>query len=108
MLTEASLALLDQMNICRCIAQTLTDQMLGHVFHEPQMLRNVDVAYTHTRPSASRDSEALYDFFLKRQSNITAVSRLLANKFFKFFFFQLKIIYFCVTRNPFPVLSQQT
>jgi len=52
--------------ICRCFDQTFTDQILGHVFHEPQMLRNVDVAYTHTHthtPSASRDSEALMTFF---------------------------------------------
>lgn len=48
MLTGASLALLSQINICRCIAQTFTEQMLGHVFDEAQMLRNVDVAYTHT------------------------------------------------------------
>lgn len=71
MLTEASLASLNQMNFCRCFDQTFTDQMLGLVFHEPQMLRNVDVAYTHT-PSASRDSEALYDFFFKETVKITA------------------------------------
>ncbi len=64
-LTGASLPLLSQINMCGCIAQTLTEQMLGHVFDEARMLRNVDVAYTHTL-SIPGQRGALWAF-LKRQ-----------------------------------------
>lgn len=74
MLTGASSALLKQRSICRCIAHAFTEQMLGHVFHEPRMLRNVDVAYTHTHTLSIPGQWGALLVFLKRQSKLTAAN----------------------------------